>query len=240
MKKGILFLLIFTNATLFAQNEDFASDRPGLSDSPDLIDKNSWQISTGFDISNYNHYQLYQISTNTLKYGISDRFEARMDFGIQYDPEQKIYGTSGPSFGLKYLMLKQNKLIPKTAIIVEYYTPPFASSQQASGLATELVFSHEFKNGNSLYHNVGIDWVDVKGKPTLNNLSGFSYEVNETISLFIEVYMYHTPGLKTNYVSDLGITYQLNKKLQLDFAFGSDLVVPKGNLYFDGGVSYNF
>jgi len=68
MRFHLLFLALSLSVALFAQNEDFASDRPGLSDSPDLIRKNSWQIATGFDISKYNHYGLYQLSASTLKF----------------------------------------------------------------------------------------------------------------------------------------------------------------------------
>ena len=129
MKYLILLVLFFVFVKINAQNEDFASDRPGLSDSPDLIAVKSWQISTGFDISKYNHYGVIQPSTNTLKYGISKRFEARMDFNLQYDDILKVFGTSSPSFGLKTLLINQGKAIPKIAFIIEYYPPPFASIQ---------------------------------------------------------------------------------------------------------------
>jgi hypothetical protein len=199
-----------------------------------------WQIATGFDLSKYNHYGLYQLSTNTLKYGISEFLEARMDFGLQYDPEQKIYGTNSTSFGIKTLLMNKNKFLPKTAFIIEFYPPPFSSTQQSLGLATEFCFSHNFKNGNNLYYNIGATWQAVKSSPIINSLIGFSYEIIEKISAFLELYFYKNPEIKMNYVSDIGFTYQLNSKLQIDFACGLDLVNPRGNFYFDGGLSYNF
>ncbi|WP_199119561.1 transporter [Pedobacter sp. ASV28] len=234
-----LFSLIF-KTDLYAQNENFASDRPGLSDAPDLIDKKTWQIASGFDISKYNHYGVYQLSQNTLKYGISKRFEARLDFGLQYDPEKKIYGSSGPSLGLKTLLTPQHQFIPKTAFIIEYYPPPFSAAQQSSGLGTEFCFSHNFKNGNSLYYNIGANWLDIESKPTLNTLMGFSYQVNEVLHIFAEFYLYKVPEIRLNYVSDIGMTYQFNKKLQFDFATGLDIIKPNGNSYFNCGISYNF
>jgi len=163
-----------------------------------------------------------------------------MDFGLQYDQVQKIYGTNSPSFGLKTLLANQNKIFPKTAFIIEYYPPAFSITQQSSGLATELCFNHELKNSNNIYYNLGASWQDLKTKPVLNSLIGFSFEFNETWSSFIELYVYKKPTSITNYVSDIGTTFQVNKKLQLDFAIGLDLVKPSGNYYFDGGLSYNF
>ena len=57
---------------------------------------------------------------------------------------------------------------------------------------------------------------------------------------FVELYLYKKPGVVLNYVSDIGFTYQLNKKTQMDLSGGIDLVKPKGNFYFEGGLSYNF
>lgn len=236
----ILFFCCICSADIFAQAETFASDRPGLSDSPDLIDKNTWQIATGFDISKYNHYGLYQLSQNTLKYGIDKRFEARLDFGLQYDPESKIYGASGPSIGLKTLLFSQNKFIPKTSFIVEYYAPPFSSTQQGSGLGAEFCFSHTFKSGSSLYYNVGANWLDLRNEPTVNSLVGFSYQANKKLNIFIELYLYKSAQSKLNYVSDIGSTYQLNKRLQIDFSVGLDIKKPKGDYYYSGGITYNF
>ncbi len=240
MKLPFLFFCLLHAFNLFAQDENFASDRPGLSDAPDLINKKSWQIATGFDISKYNHYGIYQLSENTLKYGISKRFEARLDFGLQYDPKKKIYGASGPSLGMKTLLFRQNKFIPKTAFIIEYYPPPFSTAQQSSGLAMEFCFSHNLKSGSSIYYNIGANWQDISGKPTTNSLIGFSYAVNGKLNSFIELYLYKAPQVQLNYVSDIGITYQLNKHLQLDFSTGFDIVKPKGNYYLSCGISYNF
>ena len=44
MKHCLLLLLLFLSFASFAQDENFASDRPGLSDAPYLIAKNTWQI----------------------------------------------------------------------------------------------------------------------------------------------------------------------------------------------------
>ena len=132
------------------------------------------------------------------------------------------------------------KFIPKTAFIIEYYPPPFSITQQSSGLATEFCFSHNFKSGSSIYYNIGANWQAISGNPTLNSLIGFSYAVNRKLNSFIELYLYKTPQVQLNYVSDIGITYQLNKKLQLDFSAGLDIVQPQGNYNLSGGISYNF
>ncbi|MBC7935061.1 MAG: hypothetical protein H7Y86_06850 [Rhizobacter sp.] len=240
MKARCLFLFLFLSSVVFAQTANFASDRPGLSNVPDLIEKKSWQIATGFDISKYNHSGNYQPSENTLKYGISKRFEARLDFGMQYNHSAKIYGASGPSFGMKALLFNQHKAFPKTALIIEYYPPPFSTTQQFSGLATEFCFSHTFKNGNNLYYNGGANWQDIYQTAILNSLIGFSCVANAKLNSFIEFYLYKAPLMQINYVSDIGITYQLNKQLQIDFSAGLNVVQPQGNYYYSGGFTYNF
>ncbi len=240
MKYYLICLGILLTHVLFSQDKKFASDRPGISDAPDLIDKNGWQIATGFDISKYNHYGIYQLSQSTLKYGISSRFEARLDIALQYDHIKNIYGAVPPSIGLKTLLFNQKKLIPKTALIVEYYPAAFGTVQKSSGLGIELCLSNDFKNGSSFYYNFGSNWIDIKAGATLNLLVGFSYAVSKKTALFVELYLYQNPGADINYVTDIGITQLLNKRLQLDFACGLDLVHPDGNYYFDGGITYNF
>jgi hypothetical protein len=222
------------------QNENFASDRPGLSDAPDLIKRGSWQIESGVDLSDYNHYQVWQLSTNTLRYAISKRLEARMDFGIQYDRQQKVYGAASPGFGLKTLVTDQLKWLPKTAFIIEFYPPSFSSAQQPAGLAMELCFSHNLNSGNAVYYNVGYSWISLQATGTFNALLGYTYAVTKQLNVFAETYVYKRENIRLNIVSDIGATFQLNRKLQFDLAFGLDLVRPRGNQYIDGGISYNF
>ncbi|AWG26128.1 transporter [Flavobacterium kingsejongi] len=241
MKQHLILLFYLLGGTvLFAQDEDFATDRPGLSDTPDLVVKDTWQIATGFDISKYNHYGIYQLSENTLKYGINSFLEARMDFGLQYDPERKTYGIYGPSFGAKALLLHQKKALPKTAFIIEYYPPIFKATQRTSGLAAEFCFSYDLSDASSLYYNIGTNWQDIAKKPIVNNLLGYSYTFNPKLGAFVEFYLYQQPHMELNYVSDIGITYQLEKKLQLDLSAGRDIVKPQGNYFCSGGITCNF
>lgn len=241
MKIGFLLPLILVWVVdCRAQEDVFAADRPGLSDAPDLIKPGGWQIASGFDISRYSHTGNYQLSENTLKYGLSKYFEARLDFGLQYDPAKRIYGSSGPSLGIKALLCNQHGAIPKTAFIAEYYPPAFSSLQASSGLATEFCFSHTFTSGNSLYYNAGANWQDITKKASLNSLIGYSYSVNGKINCFAEFYLFKSPERPTNYVSDFGCTYLVSKKLLLDISSGINLTHPKGNFYYSGGITYNF
>lgn len=232
--------LFFIQTFCFAQLPDFPADRPGLSDAPDLIDKRTWQIATGFDISKYNHYGVYQLSQNTLKYGIHERLEARLDFSYQYDPQKKTYGVSPPALGLKTLLLKQKYYTPKTSFIIEYYPPPFGDTQSATGWSMELCFTHNFKNGNNFYYNAGLNWFDVTTSPAINGLFGFNWQVKDPLNIFTEFYFYKKPSNNTVFVSDIGVTYLLNKRTLIDFATGLNLTNTNGNFYFDGGLTYNF
>lgn len=233
-------LLLLTVQLLFAQLPDFPADRPGLSDAPDLIDKHTWQIATGFDISKYNHYGVYQLSQNTLKYGINERLEARLDFAYQYDPNKGVHGVGPPAIGLKTLLFKQNGYGPKTSFIIEYYPPPFGDTQSATGWSAELCFTHNFKNGNNFYYNAGLNWYDVTVAPTINGLFGFNFQVRDPLNIFTEFYFFKKPLSNTVFVTDVGVTYQLNKRTLVDFATGLNLSNINGNFYFDGGVTYNF
>lgn len=232
--------MLLSAGRLAAQNEPFASDRPGLSDSPDLIHKKNWQLSTGFDISKYNHYGIYQFSQNTLKYGVGQRLEARMDFSLQYDQREKKISAPPPSIGMKALLLKQRRFLPKVALIAEYYPPGWREGWPLSGAAVELCFSHGFKNNNSVYYNAGLDWTGLHEQPVFNSLVGFSYAVSPRLAAFTEIYTYKQPVVKLSWVTDIGATYLLTTRLQADFACGLNLTRPDGDYYFDGGITYNF
>ncbi|MFZ6023843.1 MAG: hypothetical protein ACOYVG_05230 [Bacteroidota bacterium] len=185
-----LFLIPYIAA--YCQNEEFTADRPGLSDAPDLISKRTFQLESGFDISKYNRYGVYQLSTNTLRYALNNRFEARLDFGIQYDPEQKVYGASAPALGLKTLLQNQKNILPKTALIVEWFPPSFSNPQAATGLGTELCLNHDLKNDDNIYYNAGLLWQDLKQVPIVNGLIGYNHEFTKVWQGFIELYYYDT------------------------------------------------
>ena len=104
----------------------------------------------------------------------------------------------------------------------------------------EFCFSHNLKSGSSIYYNIGANWQDISGKPTTNSLIGFSYAVNGKLNSFIEFYLYKSPLMQMNYVTDIGITYQLKKQLQIDFSAGLDVAHPQGDFYYSGGITYNF
>ncbi len=241
MKRIILLLLFFIFVTYcFGQDEDFSADRPGLSDAPDIIPPGSWQIEAGIDLSDYNHYGMFQLPTNILRYGINKHLEARLDFGAQYDPKQKIYGVSPFALGLKILITDQRYLFPQTAYIVEVYPPPLATTQGTTGLGMELCLNHDLKNDDNIYYNVGLNWIDIKSQSVLNALLGYNHELNKYLEIFGELYYYSSKDKPNNYVSDTGITWQMNKNFQWDLSFGVDIIKPKGNFYFEFGFAYIF
>jgi hypothetical protein len=223
----------------YAQDSEFTADRPGLSDAPDIIKKGSWQIETGIDLSKYNHYGLWQIPSNTLRYSINKFLEPRLDFGGQFDPNRKTYGVSPFAIGSKVLITDQKKWIPQIAYIFEIYPPGFDSTQGSIGLGMELCINHDLKNDDNIYYNIGLNWNDMKTAAIVNALLGYNHEINYAWRVFGEIYFYSSKAKPNNFVADTGITWQMRNSLQLDFSVGMDIVKPQGNLYFEFGLSYN-
>jgi hypothetical protein len=69
MKSLIRILFVFLTCNLFAQDEEFASDRPGLSDTPDLINKKlQGDFAFGIDTikSNANLYNKSNLTNENI------------------------------------------------------------------------------------------------------------------------------------------------------------------------------
>jgi hypothetical protein len=71
-------------------------------------------------------------------------------------------------------------------------------------------------------------------------LFGYNHDFSNDWELFGELYYYSSKAKPNNFVSDLGVTWQMTKFLQWDFSFGMDIIKPKGNFYSEFGLAYSF
>jgi hypothetical protein len=247
MKKHLLLLLIFLSGPIaqaqsILYREDtlkkfiwpLLTDRPGISESPFPLDRGDIQVESGsnFELDNNPDLQRQSVTyfSTLIKYGLSDRFELRMQteymrnqaYDKLNDTYDKAVGWLPLMAGTKILLLKAKGIQPQisfigylklslaTGIYQPHYTAP----------VLKLSAAHSLNDDLSLGYNMGAAW---NGEDS--NAGGlYSFYLNQTIfqklGAFMELYGFFGPGYEPDHRVDTGFTYQVSNKVQIDFSGG--------------------
>ncbi|MEX0636249.1 MAG: transporter [Ferruginibacter sp.] len=232
MKKVCVFFLIISNISdSFSQVSRFETDRPGLSFSPFTTPKNWVQLEAGFsreaskEGGNYG-YELPQLLT---KYGLHKNLEFRLlttygrDVSISSNATSRDGGLSNLEAGFKWKFLKQQHIVPHTALIVQYIsrglnTRPFRDS--VDGLFIRLAMQHNFSPHFSMKYNLGINW----SRFNLDRIYMYSvsprFHFAENWMVYVEAFVNVWDKRKPRHILNGGASYLINDRLQLDASYG--------------------
>ncbi len=212
MKKIFTTLLLFLGLiNVSAQySETINAGRPGQAMGTKAIGKNIFQIETGVD-----YFQKGKLTTpNTgLKYGISDRIDINAALGYSFSSNFNQLSTF--SIGT-FINLYNSEKLP-IGMQLSYNVP--VANLQSSG---SVMFSTVTSLTQNL--NLGFNLGTIFAKGTDANalyVVNLSYSVNDKIGVFVEPYGTISNDFEINF--DTGISYLVNKDLQLDFLGGYGL-----------------
>ncbi len=213
MKKRIftILLLFLGLLNISAQySETINAGRPGQAMGTKAIGKNMFQIETGVD-----YLQEGKITTpNTvLKYGISDRIDINTALGYSFSTNFSQLSTL--SIGT-FINLYNSEKLP-IGMQLSYNIPVKNLINSGSVIfSTSTSLAKNLNLGLNLGTQFG-EGIDANALYVVN----LSYSVNDKVGVFVEPYGTISNNFEINF--DTGISYLINKDLQLDFLGGYGL-----------------
>lgn len=226
--KKITLLLLFVSATIVAQyTETISSGRPGQAIGSTSVGKNVFQIQAGVDF--FEKPNVF-IPNSFFRYGVSERLE--INSGVAYSFTDKFKELSGFTVGTR-INLYDKADLPSMGLQVSFGLPVDNLEFSTQAL---FVLTDSFTDKLSWTINIGSNF-DKDLKTNGIYVVNLSYSISDKIGAFIEPYGTIDDDFNVNF--DTGISYLVNKDLQLDFLGGYG-VNTQQKLFLGAGVSWRF
>lgn len=227
MKKITLLFLLVSNFLLAQYSETISSGRPGQAIGANSVGKNVFQIQAGVDF-------LEKPNTFTpnsfFRYGISERLE--INSGVAYSFADGVDDLSAVSVGARVNLYNKEDL-PSMGLQVSFGLPV---DNLEFGTQALFVIADSFTDKLSWTLNLGSNF-DKDFNTNGIYVANLSYSISDKIGVFIEPYGTIDNDFHVNF--DTGISYLVNKDLQLDFLGGYGINTDQG-LLLSAGVSWRF
>lgn len=255
--KKVLILCVAGILASYAAAQDntpvISGDRPGFGVSTATLPKGGFQIESGLQWDGFfqkpntrslgifsNYHNIYNFTT--LRYGISDKVEVKMDLSGGYynfsrnelNSNYDYWAFQSPSIGARITLLENDNI----GNLLWYGTGslPFLNSYDGEAgfvYDTRLLYTNGICNNTTLDVNLGLTqnvvWDAV---PFFHGALALTYGVCDRWSIFGEAYTYTDFVFSDNWL-DGGVIFNPTPTTQLDFSVGYYLDL-------DRNVQYNF
>ena len=247
MKKlFIAFAALLFGVGVFAQEGvEFTADRPGASTGPSVLGHGVVQLEQGLQYEGDGGAGIFTFSNTLLRYGLFPAMELRLGGEAflyqQAGPNQGMKAAfSGLSVGTKIKCFDGRGAIPAVSVLADFSLPATASkgfSVDHLAPSLYLLFENPLNDKFSLGYNLGAEWDGTFPKPTAFVALCLGYSATERLGCFIESYNYFG-ALGNVYAMDLGLSWMVGKKVQLDLAANMDLTNPAQSWSISCGVAW--
>jgi len=231
MKKYTVLFILISLLISFSINAQIVTERPTQSESSSVMPKGSFQIETGIihQISGEEMYPVINMTTPIalFRFGLTKSIELRLLSQYRKD----IYrfsninsGFSDLEVGAKFQVFKKEDSNIEVAFETHLSIPTGSAQYSNNTYVTinKIAVSHSLTEKLGLGYNIGYIY-NGNGESTMLYSLGLGYNVNDKFGFFIEPYG-NLVEFETHFSSiNGGIFYQLNKKLQVDFSFGTGI-----------------
>ncbi|MEJ7828026.1 MAG: transporter [Segetibacter sp.] len=253
MKKSYIILL-FALASFVSKAQDekdeMEADRPGVSFSSKVVEKNRFQLEVGIQKEHDNtsgHQDRYLYPTALLKYGLTKKLELRVliedegDYEFSPNKHKVASGLQPIKAGLKFNLFDEKGCLPSTSLLAHAAIPKLASPDFKSDYvapAFYLLMENSLSKKVSLTYNIGAEWEpdDVHAN-YLVTLSP-QLEISEKFKVFAEVYSYFSSEENAQYSWDAGFLYKIKPNLQFDFYGGHRITKSAPDNFIEAGFSF--
>ena len=249
MKKAFLYVILaFVSILCYAQEElpTVVPDRPGNTYGVDVtpLHKLIWDNGVGFE-SSPDGAQTITLNTTILRYGIFENMELRVgtDF-LMYKNDaamKRIFGINPLYFGTKLKVYEGTRILPSIGLLAELKSPHVGSKDLLpTHLAPSMyvLFEHQITNWLGIGYNVGEKWDDESATPTTFLALSLNFSFNDNLGAFVETYNNIHPEDENEYMTEIGFTWLVSRRVQLDIEGDLDLK-NLGKYYSVGcGVSW--
>ncbi len=249
MKKTIILAVSILMACLcHAQDElpTVVPDRPGNTWGTEVtpLHKLIWDNGIGFESTPEGTHTM-TLNTTILRYGIFENMELRVgtDFEMSKDGEalKSTFGIKPLCVGTKLKVYEGTRILPSIGLLAELTSPHIGSKELLpSHLAPSmyLLFEHTVTNWFGICYNVGEKWDGESATPTTYLALSFNFSFNDNLGAFVETYNYLHPENENQYMTEIGFTWLVSRRVQLDIEGDFDLQ-NLGKYYSIGcGVSW--
>ena len=249
MKKTLLLTFSILTASLcFAQEElpTVVPDRTGMSWGAEVTPHHKliWDNGFGFEKTSEGAHTL-TLSSTALRYGLFENTELRVgtDFLLYNDGDapEPTFGIAPLFVGTKIKLYEGEGFLPSVGVLAELRSPHVGSKDLLpSHLAPSayLLFEHAIGERFWLCYNAGLEWNGETAEPTTFLAMALGCYITESLGAFVETYNYLNREDENQYMTELGLTWLVSRRVQLDIEGDLDLKNP-GKYYSVGcGVSW--
>lgn len=225
MKKIMCVMLSLLPLLMWGQDEVMISaDRPGMATGTGTMPKGKvqWEAGMGLDSDKGGEATAYNLTfANSLwRYGITDRWEVRLELdGVhQWCGEEKATGLAPVIVGTKFLVYEGEGAKPNVGVMANVMLPVASKAFKPSHVAPSVyvMADHDVSNRVNLCYNAGVEWDGELTSPYTFAAVCMGYSINDRWGCFVESYNYFHKDMKAQWNADLGVSYLVNKRVQLD------------------------
>jgi len=234
-----------------SQVERIDTDRPDQTESSVLLPKKYFQCELGVGKEN-SRGEDYTIAHPTflLKYGLSKRFELRLEstFFTEYIlliPDSKTRTDLAPvEIGTKMALFEEKGLVPKTSLIVHVGSSFRGTGPSAWPYYTSMTLTcqHSISEKFGLGYNLGAA-KEEDGSVLLYTMSP-NFNIGKKWYSYIEAFGFRTTGSsdknKWSHALDAGLAYYISNDCKLDLSVGVGLGTNPMKNYIALGFSFRF
>ncbi len=247
LKHFICVIIFSVPLLLFAQDPQVVFDRPGISDSPYLVDSNRWLFETGIGATNKSNISDIIMPSIMLRKFIGWHTEARITYN--YAPQMKyilnqndLTGDLPIALGIKHKIRQEHNYYPETSFILNTYYPlqkiKNISQNNTYNFEGGFQFQNHILDELAINYNIGTIITNGMKKGALTYSICLTGLVHKNVEMFIEGFGYSPKTTRSEIGYDAGIIYYPNYWSQLDFTIIDNLF--QSIHYVSAQVGYSF
>jgi len=232
-KASFLLLFLFSFLLCFAQDElpTVVPDRPGYTWGTDVTphQKLIWDHGFGYEKAPEGA-STFTLSSSLLRYGLFENMELRVgtDFMMYNDGDamEPSFGINPLTIGTKLKVYEGSGILPSIGLLAEVKSPHVGSKDLLpSHLAPSmyLIFENPVTDWFGICYNVGEQWDGETAKPTTFLGLCLYFSSYDQFGTFVDFYNYLNSEKGNQYMSEIGFTWLVSRRVQLDIEGDFDL-----------------
>lgn len=228
--------------------EKIETDRPGETQSPILVPRGWFQAELGLEKENNtdDDYTL-EHPTALLRYGVSKKFELRLESNVQTEYQQLIpnpketTGLSPVEVGAKLFLAEEKGARPKTSLITQVGLPflssrPFRTPHLSP--AFRLAMQNSITEAFDLDYNIGAEWDGISTQPSWLYTIAPGFSLGDRWFAYVEAFGYLAKEAQPQHNLDAGFAYSLSDNSRIDLSGGVGLSPESFRNYIAVGFSF--
>jgi hypothetical protein len=225
MSKIVVLILFILPILGWSQDAPVIFDRPGISDSPYIVDSNRWIVESVISASDQS--DLSSVLTPNIMVRKYLGFKTELRATYNYSPQMmgminknQTLGFDFIALGFKRKLWMETKVLPEASMIINtfYPTQRIASFKQNNIYNLEVCFQFQSHISDyfALNYNVGTIFTDQYKKGIINYSLCATGLIHKDVEAFIEVFGYSVANEHAEFGYDAGIIYYPNRWSQID------------------------